>query len=194
MESEKPKRQLTEAQRLAFLKGREKRLANIEKRRQEKIEQLQEIASTTDTVVKASTELSESMDDVVKSESHELQETQKTKRKYTRKPKEPKNPSVQQEEQKNDENDEHESGIKLSDDAENVDDIPTITENKVEPVNISNTDPYVIDHDLLADKIVSKMNLSIPPPPKLQRQTASSNTRKPPMPMPQKPQVIFNWM
>jgi len=34
----KPKRQLTEAQRLAFLKGREKRMANIERKRQEKLE------------------------------------------------------------------------------------------------------------------------------------------------------------
>lgn len=35
---EKPKKQLTEAQRLAFLKGREKRMANLEIRRQEKEE------------------------------------------------------------------------------------------------------------------------------------------------------------
>lgn len=34
----KPKRVLTEAQRLAFMKGREKRLANIERKRQEKLE------------------------------------------------------------------------------------------------------------------------------------------------------------
>lgn len=34
----KPKKILTEAQRLAFMKGREKRLANLEKRRQEKLE------------------------------------------------------------------------------------------------------------------------------------------------------------
>jgi hypothetical protein len=34
----KPKRVLTEAQRLAFLKGREKRMANIEKKRLEKLE------------------------------------------------------------------------------------------------------------------------------------------------------------
>lgn len=34
----KPKRELTEAQKLAFLKGREKRLANIEKKRLEKEE------------------------------------------------------------------------------------------------------------------------------------------------------------
>lgn len=34
----KPKKVLTEAQRLAFLKGREKRVANIERKRQEKIE------------------------------------------------------------------------------------------------------------------------------------------------------------
>lgn len=37
---EKPKRQLTEAQRLAFLKGREKRMANLEVKRQEKEEAL----------------------------------------------------------------------------------------------------------------------------------------------------------
>ena len=36
--TEKPKRVLTEAQRLAFLKGREKRMANIEKKRLEKEE------------------------------------------------------------------------------------------------------------------------------------------------------------
>lgn len=36
--TDKPKRQLTEAQRLAFLKGREKRMMNIEMRRQEKLE------------------------------------------------------------------------------------------------------------------------------------------------------------
>jgi hypothetical protein len=36
--SAKPKRVLTEAQRLAFMKGREKRLANLEKKRQEKLE------------------------------------------------------------------------------------------------------------------------------------------------------------
>lgn len=39
--SEKPKRVLTEAQRLAFLKGREKRMANIERRRLEKEEAAQ---------------------------------------------------------------------------------------------------------------------------------------------------------
>lgn len=36
--ADKPKRVLTEAQRLAFLKGREKRMANIEKKRLEKLE------------------------------------------------------------------------------------------------------------------------------------------------------------
>lgn len=40
MEDIKPKKVLTEAQRLAFLKGREKRMANIEKKRLEKEEQL----------------------------------------------------------------------------------------------------------------------------------------------------------
>lgn len=37
----KPKKVLTEAQRLAFLKGREKRLANIETKKMEKLEALQ---------------------------------------------------------------------------------------------------------------------------------------------------------
>jgi hypothetical protein len=37
-QNQKPKRVLTEAQRLAFLKGREKRMANIERKRQEKLE------------------------------------------------------------------------------------------------------------------------------------------------------------
>lgn len=37
-QEQKPKRVLTEAQRLAFLKGREKRLANLERRRLEKME------------------------------------------------------------------------------------------------------------------------------------------------------------
>jgi len=38
MAEQKPKRVLNEAQRLAFLKGREKRMANIEKKRLEKLE------------------------------------------------------------------------------------------------------------------------------------------------------------
>lgn len=38
----KPKRVLTEAQKLAFEKGREKRLANLERKRQEKLEALVE--------------------------------------------------------------------------------------------------------------------------------------------------------
>ena len=37
----KPKKVLTEAQRLAFLKGREKRMANLEKKRLEKMEALE---------------------------------------------------------------------------------------------------------------------------------------------------------
>lgn len=40
----KPKRELTEAQKLAFLKGREKRLANIEKKRLEKEEAAETVA------------------------------------------------------------------------------------------------------------------------------------------------------
>ena len=38
----KPKKVLTEAQRLAFLKGREKRMANLEKKRLEKLEAFQQ--------------------------------------------------------------------------------------------------------------------------------------------------------
>ena len=45
----KPKRELTEAQRLAFLKGREKRMANIEKSRLAKLE-FQEMGSTDNDV------------------------------------------------------------------------------------------------------------------------------------------------
>jgi len=45
----KPKRVLTEAQRLAFMKGREKRMANLEKRRQEKLE-AQQFDSAKETV------------------------------------------------------------------------------------------------------------------------------------------------
>lgn len=41
----KPKRQLTEAQRLAFLKGREKRQANLERKRQEKEEATAAVAA-----------------------------------------------------------------------------------------------------------------------------------------------------
>lgn len=53
MEQEaKPKRQLTEAQRLAFMKGREKRLANLAKKREEKLSLKEEpIAPTPEAVV-----------------------------------------------------------------------------------------------------------------------------------------------
>ena len=44
----KPKRVLTEAQRLAFLKGREKRLANIETRRMEKLEAMENAVQEDD--------------------------------------------------------------------------------------------------------------------------------------------------
>lgn len=46
--SGKPKRQLTEAQRLAFLKGREKRMANLERKRQEKLEANKIVESARD--------------------------------------------------------------------------------------------------------------------------------------------------
>ena len=50
-EQPKPKRVLTEAQRLAFLKGREKRMANIEKKRLEKLEMEEIIKSPEPKVV-----------------------------------------------------------------------------------------------------------------------------------------------
>ncbi len=53
VENSKPKRVLTEVQRLAFLKGREKRMANIEKKRQEKIEQSEEIVAAAEPKPKA---------------------------------------------------------------------------------------------------------------------------------------------
>lgn len=46
----KPKRVLTEAQRLAFIKGREKRLANLERKRQEKLEAEQSVQPTEERV------------------------------------------------------------------------------------------------------------------------------------------------
>jgi hypothetical protein len=51
MPAPKPKKVLTEAQRLAFLKGREKRMANIEKKRLEKEEakQVEEAPAPTET-------------------------------------------------------------------------------------------------------------------------------------------------
>jgi len=51
----KPKRVLTEAQRLAFLKGREKRMANIERRRQEKAE-AQEMADENREIMNLETQ------------------------------------------------------------------------------------------------------------------------------------------
>lgn len=51
----KPKRVLTEAQRLAFLKGREKRMANIERKRQEKIEAQDEEHETVELVQNVTT-------------------------------------------------------------------------------------------------------------------------------------------
>jgi hypothetical protein len=51
MAAPKPKKVLTEAQRLAFLKGREKRMANIEKKRLEKEEakQVEETPAPVET-------------------------------------------------------------------------------------------------------------------------------------------------
>lgn len=48
-EEAKPKRVLTEAQRLAFLKGREKRMANIEKKRLEKLEMEGQVDTQVET-------------------------------------------------------------------------------------------------------------------------------------------------
>ena len=47
----KPKRQLTEAQRLAFMKGREKRLANLAKKREEKMNLNEDIKSPPEAIV-----------------------------------------------------------------------------------------------------------------------------------------------
>lgn len=51
----KPKKELTEAQKLAFLKGREKRLANIEKKRLEKEEAAAAVTPKIATPVKVVT-------------------------------------------------------------------------------------------------------------------------------------------
>jgi len=47
----KAKRQLTEAQRLAFMKGREKRLANLAKKREEKMNLNDDIKSPPEPIV-----------------------------------------------------------------------------------------------------------------------------------------------
>lgn len=98
----KPKRQLTEAQRLAFMKGREKRLANLAKRREEKLEaerensnmnvdpvvpqtsSPQEVASDGDLAKRVADMVMERMSTV-----HSAPPEPKPKRKYTRRVKVP---------------------------------------------------------------------------------------------------------
>jgi len=71
-ETEKPKRVLTEAQRLAFLKGREKRMANIEKKRQEQLEQTQTPVTTNESDHHSDTEESSSGESTAKEDIEQI--------------------------------------------------------------------------------------------------------------------------
>lgn len=66
----KPKRVLTEAQRLAFLKGREKRMANIERKRQEKKEAEEEMGHSTNEDVKPQVSNSTPLEPKVEEDVH----------------------------------------------------------------------------------------------------------------------------
>lgn len=79
LSSIKPKRVLTEAQRLAFLKGRETRMANLEKKRLEKEEAL--FATMEDTQVKPVTKTRKPR--VKKIEPEPIQEQQSIQREPT---------------------------------------------------------------------------------------------------------------
>lgn len=62
--AEPGKKVLTEAQRLAFLKGREKRLANIEKKRLEELEKLESEQEAAPEPAPAATEPKSMMDEI----------------------------------------------------------------------------------------------------------------------------------
>lgn len=199
MESEKPKRQLTEAQRLAFLKAREKRLANIEKKRQEAAEKVEEATAPISDADEHKSVPNTNDNNILQPESP--QEKVKQKRKYNRKPKEATVSNIKQEENTNE--NKHDDTV-LQDETSTLDfpkEIKTEDEKKIdesEMKSISSEDmlnPFVIDHDLLAEKIAAKIKIPPPSPPVLKRSTNSTRQVKPKIESTtQKPQVIFNWM
>lgn len=97
----KKKRVLTEAQRLAFMKGREKRMMNLERKRQEKLEAIQEEEAVTEketaplipTLKRQTNQIDESgsITELLKDIRDRLTPAAiaKPKRKYTRREKEP---------------------------------------------------------------------------------------------------------
>lgn len=212
---EKPKRQLTEAQRLAFMKGREKRLANIEKRRQEKLEQekaqpvKEEIPSIPEAEVTTPKPQPKPRKKNVKLTKTQEVLDDNTEETYT----------------EQDDNKQVETNTSTSQDEHT--DLHVKVEQKSKPkeiIDMTTESKYEIDHDLLADKIVSKMRsfqqqevdtaltpvneeeednteskVDIPKKPKLKRaatskqtETSQSSISKPRLGQP--PQIIFNWM
>lgn len=175
---EKPKRQLTEAQRLAFLKAREKRMVNLEKKRQEEIAETKD--SSTDEVIddiKVDDESKQVQDEVT-----DVQPAKKPRKKYVRKSKSI--PEVSESEEK----------------TENIETVEDQTDDiNAEDKNEDNehTEPLqkeiVVDHDLLADRIVER--ISKLDPPVLKRESAVRQRQpKQRLHAPTPPQVNFNWM
>lgn len=179
--NEKPKRQLTEAQRLAFLKAREKRMVNLEKKRQEELsssnlEEDQPSTLKTDTkdvIEDANTSISEII---------EQPPTKKTRKKYTKKIK-PITEEDSGETPKDVETVENQSDdIDAEDDKENNEHSESIIQKEL-----------VVDHDLLADRIVER--ISKLDPPVLKRESATrQRIPKQRLTAPTPPQVNFNWM
>ncbi len=218
---EKPKRQLTEAQRLAFMKGREKRLANIEKRRQAKLEQ-EEAKPIKEEIVS-----------IINDEKVE-EAPVKTKRSVAKRSKKTTDLVQTKEilhddsaESKTEQDDNKEIETETSTSQDEHVEIEVVVEDNKKPkdiVDITAESKYEIDHDLLADKIVTKMRAfrqqesdivlpstndedddnkesksEVPKKPKLKRasttkqnETSQSSISKPRLGQP--PQIIFNWM
>lgn len=178
---DKPKRQLTEAQRLAFLKAREKRMVNLEKKRQEELSEIVttseegEVQSSEDIPQTEETISTEQKDENVDASSAA---TKKPRKKYTKKTKSLPDESNEK-----------------SEDIETVEYQSTDVNTKNEKENNEHENlvpkDIVVDHDLLADRIVER--IAKLDPPVLKRETA---TRQPKQRLTSStpPQINFNWM
>lgn len=176
---EKPKRQLTEAQRLAFLKAREKRLANIEKKKQDELENVE--SKDEDKSIPTET--------IIEEVSPDIPQKEKPKRKYTRKKR-----NVKEEEP----SEPTESDLnEVSEDIETMEDqTDDINQDKNEE---SDKHPdlskeVVVDHDLLAERIIERMQKLDPPPLKRETATRRPKPRLHATTANTPPQVFFNWM
>lgn len=178
---EKPKRQLTEAQRLAFIKAREKRLVNLEKKRQEKQEESMETENIEIPDEVQETEIGEENVDQPEDEKQTTDEvvtsTKKPRKKYTRKKKDV--PEISEEKTK---------------DIEAVEDQTTDVKTQEDDDNKEHAEipkDMMVDHDLLADRIVERIvKLD---PPVLKRESASRQPKQR-LHSSTPPQINFNWM